>query len=110
MHPEDWPDVERILRLGLASGSASLETTPPTWERWDAEHLTAHRWVAMNGTEIAGWSALGFPHRTVAAGVAESSVYVDAAHRRCGIGSVLLLKLIDESERAGLWTIEARIL
>jgi phosphinothricin acetyltransferase len=37
-------------------------------------------------------------------------VYVDPAYHRHGIGRQLLRHVIDSSEDAGLWTLEARIL
>jgi phosphinothricin acetyltransferase len=42
-------------------------------------------------------------------GVAESSVYVDPRFHRRGLGSTLLSHLVAESERAGFWTLEARV-
>ena len=42
-------------------------------------------------------------------GVGEVSIYVDPAHARGGIGWALLNGLIDVSERAGFWTLEAGI-
>ena len=44
--PADWPDVARIYADGLASGVATFETDVPSWEAWDAAHLSAPRLVA----------------------------------------------------------------
>ena len=37
------------------------------------------------------------------------SIYVDPAHARRGVGRALLRALIEASERAGFWTLEAGI-
>jgi len=42
-------------------------------------------------------------------GVAEVSVYVAADSRGGGIGKAILLELIQRSETAGLWTLQAGI-
>jgi phosphinothricin acetyltransferase len=42
-------------------------------------------------------------------GVAEVSVYVAAAARGQGVGRALLQALVDESERQGLWTLQAGV-
>jgi phosphinothricin acetyltransferase len=75
---------------------------------WDAGHLAVGRLVARVGDAVAGWCALSpVSRRACYAGVAEASVYVAAAHRGRGVGRALLLRLIGESERAGIWTLQA---
>lgn len=106
----DWDAVREIYECGIESGVATLELSAPNWAEWDAIHLRSHRWVAVDGDAVIGWAALAFSHRTVARGVAESSVYVHPARQRQQVGSLLLRQLIDASERAGYWTLEARIL
>jgi phosphinothricin acetyltransferase len=108
MQAQDWDRVREIFALGIRSGLATLETEEPSWREWDAAHLPGLRLVACNG-EVCGWSALAYAHRTVSAGVAESSVYVHPDWRRRGIGDALLGALVERSEAAGLWTLEARI-
>ena len=55
-------------------------------------------------------SALGpFSSRPVYRGVAEVSIYVDPAYTARGVGRALLKALIEASERAGFWTLEAGI-
>src|SRR2546427_4173688 len=36
MHASDWRAVERIYAEGIATGDATFETEPPTWEAFDA--------------------------------------------------------------------------
>jgi L-amino acid N-acyltransferase YncA len=108
--PEDWPAVRAIYLEGIATGMATFETTPPPWEKWDADHLPGARLVAREGSDILGWAALSpVSGRCVYAGVAEVSVYVAAAARRKGVGRALLEELVRVSERSGLWTLQAGI-
>ena len=86
-----------IYQAGLDTGQASFETTAPAWEHFDAARLPAHRHVAANaGTgQFLGWTAaVAVSDRCVYAGVIEHSVYTHPAHRRRGIGAVLLTALI----------------
>jgi len=110
MTPEDWPSVRAIYIEGIATGNATFEREAPEWEQWDAGHLSVCRLVARAGGSILGWAALSrVSTRAVYAGVAEVSVYVAEAARGGGIGSALLNALIRESERNGIWTLQAGI-
>jgi L-amino acid N-acyltransferase YncA len=110
MTAEDWPRVREIYLEGIATGQATFETEAPPWERWDAAHLPRPRLVARDGAEVAGWAALSpVSARAVYAGVAEVSVYVAASHRGRGIGRALLDRLVEESEAAGVWTLQASV-
>jgi len=59
---------------------------------------------------VLGWAALTpVSTRAVYIGVAEVSIYIAAAARNRGIGTVLLKSLIDNSEQNGIWTLQAGI-
>jgi L-amino acid N-acyltransferase YncA len=110
MKAEDWPAVETVYREGIATENATFETESPGWQKWNAEHHTHSRLVARTETEIVGWAALSHVStRQVYAGVAEVSIYVAAAARGKGIGKALLQALIENSERNGIWTLQAGI-
>src|SRR5437762_14202626 len=110
LNSDDWRDVRRIYVEGLETGQATFETTAPAWEKWDASHLKSPRLIAVGTDEIVGWAALSaVSARAVYAGVAEVSVYVAASSRGEGVGSALLAALIAESEKAGIWTLQASI-
>ena len=65
------------------------------------------RLAARQDETLLGWAALSpVSRRQCYAGVAEASVYVAATHRGAGIGKALLLALIAESERHGIWTLQ----
>lgn len=107
---EDWDAVRAIYSEGIATGQATFEVEAPTWAVWDSSHFPFGRLVARQGGKIAGWAALApVSDRCVYGGVAEVSLYVGAAHRGEGIGSLLLSRLIEVSERHGIWTLQAGI-
>ena len=106
----DWEQVRSIYLEGIREGNSTFETEAPSWEQWDAAHLQIARLVARDGNKILGWAALSpVSKRNVYRGVAELTVYVTESARSRGIGSALLAALIDESERNGIWTLQASI-
>ncbi len=110
MAAADWNDVARIYEEGLATGDASFETSAPTWKSWDEYHLLEGRLVARDAHEILGWAALSpVSDRCVYGGVAEVCIYITAAARGQGIGRALLAALIEASEEAGIWTLQAGV-
>ena len=110
MRAADWEAVGDIYRQGIATGEATFETTVPTWEDWDAAHLTTGRLVAIRDDTVIWWVALSpTSGRCVYGGVAETSVYVAAAGRGLGVGRRLLSAAIAASEQDGLWTLQAGI-
>ena len=110
MKADDWEQVRSIYLEGLRSGNSTFETEAPSWEQWNEGHLEFARLVMRAGDEILGWAALSpVSKRSVYRGVAELTVYVTESARGKGIGRALLEALIDESERNGIWTLQASI-
>jgi phosphoribosylanthranilate isomerase/L-amino acid N-acyltransferase YncA len=110
MQPADWRQVAAIYQEGIDTGLATLETETPPWEKWDSAHVPNCRLVARNGDRLLGWAALTpVSGRCVYAGVAEVSVYVAAAARGQGVGKALLTALVEVSEQAGFWALQAGI-
>jgi phosphinothricin acetyltransferase len=106
----DWPAVSAIYANGIATRNATFETEAPSWEAWDAAHLVDHRLVARDHTEVLGWAALSpYSDRCAYGGVAEVSVYVAERARGRGVGSTLLRAVVESSEAAGIWTLQAGI-
>jgi len=111
LRPEDWEMVRSIYLEGIATGHATLESEVPDWASWDGQHLSECRLVARSDDRVVGWAALSpVSGRCVYGGVAEVSVYVAEKARGKGVGAALLRALIDGSERAGLWTLQAGVL
>jgi len=110
MTDADGPAVLEIYRQGIATGNATFETETPPWEKWTAAHLPHSRIVARDGTGVLGWAALSaVSGRCVYAGVAEVSIYIAEPERGRGVGRALLEELIRQSEKNGLWTLQAGI-
>jgi len=110
LHDDDWEIVKAIYLEGIATGNATFETEASDWETWDRNHLSFARLAARTGDGVVGWAALSpVSSRRVYAGVAEVSVYVAAAARGMGVGRSLLVALIKEAERNGIWTLQAGI-
>jgi L-amino acid N-acyltransferase YncA len=104
----DWEAVRAIYLEGIATGQATFETAAPDWPAWDAAHLADGRLVARHAGQVVGWAALSpVSSRCVYGGVAEVSVYVAEKARGQGVGRALLSALVEASEAAGIWTLQA---
>ena len=110
MGGDDWPAVRQIYSEGIATGNATFETVVPEWAKWDSGHVQNCRLVAEGSQRILAWAALSpVSGRCAYSGVAEVSVYVSSAARGRGVGKILLQSLIEQSERCGIWTLQAGI-
>jgi len=110
MREDDWLQVKAIYEEGIATGNATFETAAPEWASWHAKHLESCRLVARRGAEVIGWAALSHvSSRRAYRGVAEVSVYVAGSARGQQVGSALLSALVEASEAAGIWTLQAGI-
>ena len=110
MQRDDWIAVREIYSEGIATGNATFETEPPEWTKWDSGHRQDCRLVAHAGEHLLGWAALSpVSSRLVYSGVTEVSVFVAATARGRGVGKMLLHALVEQSERSGIWTLQAGI-
>ncbi|SNY93053.1 phosphinothricin acetyltransferase [Cohaesibacter sp. ES.047] len=113
LRPALAPDSEAILRIyqdGIDTGNATFTSAVPSWKDWSDAHLDCCRIVAMEKDAVVGWAALSpVSGRSVYAGVAEVSVYVAASRCGCGLGGLLLERLIKETEAHDIWTLQAGV-
>lgn len=112
MTDEHADDVLAVYQAGLDTGNASFQTTAPDWENFNAGKLPEHRFVAIAADDAAvlGWVAVSeVSGRLVYAGVVEVSVYVRSDARGGGVGRALLEKLVESTEAAGIWTLQAGV-
>jgi phosphinothricin acetyltransferase len=110
MTSDDREAILAIYQQGIATGIATLETEPPDWEWWDQSHKPECRLVAEQDGRVVAWAALtSVSHRPCYRGVAEETIYVADDAQGRGIGRTLMQRLVQESERAGYWTLQAAI-
>lgn len=111
MLPDDGKRVLEIFQQGIDGGNATFDKEVPTWESWDMNFYRTCRWILENDkSEIIGWAALKpISNRDCYRGVAEISIYIDNAYQGKGLGTVLMKKLILDSEEHGFWTLQSGI-
>lgn len=111
MKESDWDQVSAIYMEGIATKLATFQNDVPSLEEWNKGHCKPCRLVARSGKEILGWAALSpTSSRCVYKGVAEVSIYIGNSFRGLGIGSALLIELIQLSEEAGFWSLQSGII
>lgn len=109
LRPDDWPAVRAIYEEGIRGGNATFETETPSWERWDAAHPEL-RLVAEGDGSVVAWAAISpASARPCYRGVGDVSVYVAGEARGSGLGRELLDRLVERSEAAGYWTLNAGV-
>ena len=111
MLPNDWHAVSKIYLEGIQTKLATFQSEIPSYENWDAGHLTFGRLIAVENQEILGWAALSpYSGRCVYSGVAELSVYVKADAKGKGVGTALVNRLIEIASENNIWTLQAGII
>jgi L-amino acid N-acyltransferase YncA len=107
----DWDKVKMIYEGGMATGLATFETKSSNWIDWDkSHHKHFGRLVAIIQNDIGGWAALSpVSSRSAYSGLAEISIYIAEEFRGMGLGKLLLLALVAESEKNGIWTLQSLI-
>jgi L-amino acid N-acyltransferase YncA len=106
MQEKDWDVVRTIYQAGIDSGNATFQTFAPEWREWDENHIDICRYVACIDNQVIGWVALSpYSSRHAYRGVAEISIYISPRHHQLGAGKQLLSTIINESEKAGYWTL-----
>ena len=111
METADWTRVKDIYSEGINTGIATFQNEIPTWEEWNNSHLNICRFVARSGCNILGWVALSKTStRPCYSGVVEVSIYVSEKSKGLGVGTVLLSRVIKESEENGIWSLYCSII
>ncbi|MFC6267501.1 GNAT family N-acetyltransferase [Frigoriflavimonas asaccharolytica] len=111
MLPKDATRVLQIFQQGIDGGNATFDQHIPTWEQWDEEHVDQCRFSLLDENDkVVGWCALlKVSSRECFQGVAELSIYVDNDNHGKGLGTILLEKIILDSEENGFWTLQSGI-
>lgn len=106
----DWDTVSNIYKQGIDTGNATFEADVPDYNAWIKKFHPHLLWVAEIKNEVVGWAGMQpISARKVYEGVVEVTIYIDMKHTGQGIGKALMHHLIDESEKAGIWTLYASI-
>ena len=106
MTTSDAGRVLEIYKMGIDTKMATFETNVPEWNEFDKNHLKHSRFVIENKNKIAGWVALSEVSRREAyKGVAEVSIYIDIKQIGKGLGTLLMEKVIESSDKEGIWTL-----
>ena len=110
MNENDWDSMVRIYNQSLQKGNVTFTTDCPSFEEWDAGHIRECRFVYELGGQVAGYTMIApTSKREPYRGVVELSIFVDENYLRKGIGTALLTKLCEETEKYGYWTLYAAI-
>jgi L-amino acid N-acyltransferase YncA len=111
---DDAAAIAEIYNQGIEDRVATYETSrrsaedQQAWLQAIADSYPAV--VAQIDGEIIGWAGAGpYRHRECYRGIGEFSMYVRRDWRRRGVGDLLLVGLISEAERLGLWKLLSRI-
>ena len=106
----DLPTILAIYAEGLATRNATFETQVPTAEQLRAKWMPGLAWVATIDDEVVGWTAvMPTSTRECYSGVGETSVYVAGSAQGRGVGKALLHRQVNESDAAGMWTLQTSI-
>jgi len=106
----DWNSVSEIYIQGLLTRNATFETEAPPYDVWIKKFHSQLLWVAALNNEVVGWAGLQpVSVRKVYEGVVEVTIYIESNHSGKGIGSSLMKHLVEQSEKAGIWTLYASI-
>jgi len=110
MTARDWDDVKRIYEQALPDASATFQTQCAPYPEWDEKHCDTCRFVAERDGNVIGWCALSpTSPMPIYSGVVEVSIYIDRDFSGLGIGTSLLSRVCEESEKNGYWCIYSSI-
>ena len=111
LEKSDIPDVLTIYQLGIDTGIATFETIAPSTDQWDIKFHPHLRYVFEENGDILGWVSLTpVSSRDVYKGVGEVTIYVHPHAQGKGVGSRLLLHLIEQAKLYGYWMLQSSIL
>ena len=106
LEKKDIPDVLTIYQLGIDTGIATFETRAPSSDQWDQKFHPQLRYVFEENENILGWvSITPVSSRDVYKGVGEVTIYVHPHAQGKGVGSQLLIHLIEHDFDGTTFTI-----
>lgn len=110
MKRSDWDSMMKIYSQSLEKGNVTFTTDCPEYDEWDSAHIKECRYVYEEDGRVVGYTMIApTSKREAYRGVVELSIFVDNAYLRRGIGSKLLTKLCEETQKHGYWTLYSAI-
>nr|WP_319488678.1 GNAT family N-acetyltransferase [uncultured Caproiciproducens sp.] len=107
----DWDDVKKIYHQGINTNLATFRTTCPSYPEWNNSYYEICRYVCEQDGKVVGWAALSpVSSRCIYSGVAEINIYVINKLKHQGIGTLLLNRIVEMSEKNGIWSLQANIM
>ena len=108
---DDWNQVKEIYQLGIDTGVATFETSPPEYLiSWNEKIQRELTYVYEEDEKILGWVTLSkVSKRSVYKGVGEISIYIHPNHKRKNIGKQLYAEFEQHARDLGYWTIQAQL-
>ncbi len=111
---EDLNDITEIYNDAVLRTDATFDNEPKTQEQqlsWFRGHDSRHPiLVAEVEGRVAGWASLSeWSIRCAYADTAELSVYIEEGSRGRGIGTQLMMAVMDAGRECGLHTVLSRI-
>jgi L-amino acid N-acyltransferase YncA len=103
----DVPEIQAIYAHHVTYGAGSFEETPPSVEEMARRHqaIVGRGWsylVATDATGVVGYGYYSqFRERSAYRFTAEDSIYVRDDVRGQGVGKALVVRLLEDAERAG---------
>lgn len=109
-HRQDFSRVQEIFLQGIETENATFQTEPKTWEAWDQSYCQDCRLVLEHQGRVMGYAVVGpFSAMPAYRGLVEDSLYIDSAMQGQGAGHFLMAALIEATEKAGYWSLQAKI-
>ena len=105
--------IREIYLQGIEKGIATFNTKCPSYEEWDKGHIDNCRFVYVDEDErkVVGWVAISpTSSRCVYNGCVEMSVYIDNDYQGKGIGTKLVVQLLQEAKKLGYWSIYSAVI
>ena len=103
----DLPEIQAIYAHHVLTGAGTFEETPPSIEEMTARFraISGRGWsylVAVDATGVLGYAYFSqFRERSAYRYSAENSIYVRNDVRGQGVGKMLVVRLLEDAEKAG---------
>lgn len=111
---EHLKGITSIYNDAIENGIATFDTEQKSIDNrreWLQQHGPKYPvWVALAGTEVAGWASLSrWSDRCAYDNTAEISVYIHPEHQGKGLGKQLMKAVLEQGKQHGLHTVLSRI-